>query len=145
MRKPKARTPQLTERYHSQMKVLVEDVALWRLLAAARSLPRGWIEEAAEASGVSASTVTMAIGGKTWSDMTDPPPVPPKERWAPREGGPTRPLCPACGRRKYSTGCRDAFHSVDHRSTRYANKDTKGGKSGAGSSSGKAKMPRARR
>lgn len=143
MRKSKVRRPpQLTERYHSQMKVLVEDVALWRLLAADRTLPRGWIEEAADASGVSASTVTMAIGGKTWSDMTDPPPVPPKERWSPREGGPTRPLCPTCGRRKYSSGCRDAFHTVDHRSTRYANKDAKGAKSSSGAKGKKARAGR---
>jgi hypothetical protein len=112
------------------MKVLVEDVALWRLAAADRTMPYGWIEEAAAARGVSASTVTMAIGGQTWFDMVDPPPVTAKERWAPRVSRQSRPRCPTCKRRKYERrGCRDSFHSVDHRSTRYHDKPAKGRKS----------------
>jgi hypothetical protein len=107
------------EKYHSQMKVFVEDVALWRLLAAERSMPYGWIEEVAAAAGVSASSVTMAIGGQTWADMTDPPPVSANERWAPRERKQSRPLCPTCARRRYEQrSCRDRFHAIDHRTTR---------------------------
>ena len=60
---------------HPQMKVLVEDVALWRILAAERALPYGWIEQAAAAPRVAATTVPMAIGGQNWAAMTDPPPV----------------------------------------------------------------------
>lgn len=120
---PQKRVAPIDEKYHSQMKVLVEDVALWRLLAADRSLPHGWIEDAARSRGVSASTVTMAIGGQTWSEMLDPPPVAAKERWAPRHSSRTRPVCPTCGRRKYARlDCRNRFHTVDHRSTRYADK-----------------------
>jgi hypothetical protein len=105
------------------MKVLVEDVALWRLIAASQSMPYGWIEEAAKARGVSASTVTMAIGGQNWADMTDPPPVEPLARWAPRYSQQKRPLCPACGRRKYAReACRDVFHTIDHRTTRHQQK-----------------------
>ena len=108
------------ERYHSQMKVLVEDVALWRLIAADRLLPHGWIDDAAAACGVSGSTVTMAIGGQTWSEMKEPPPVPPKERWAPRLSRRKRPKCPSCSRPKYARGdCRDRFHDIDHRTTRH--------------------------
>lgn len=121
--KSRPKTLSLDEKYHSQMKVLVEDVALWRLLAADRSLPHGWIEEAAASRGVSASTVTMAIGGQTWSKMTEPPPVKAKDRWAPRKTHRKRPKCPTCGRPKYAQfDCRNSFHSIDHRTTRYQKK-----------------------
>ncbi|MEO7086333.1 MAG: hypothetical protein ABI442_08395 [Gemmatimonadaceae bacterium] len=128
--KKKAATPSrvrgiVEQKFHSQMKVFIEDVALWRLIAADRALPHGWIEQAANARGVSASTVTMAIGGQTWAAMTDPPPVAAKERWSPRSLRRPRPTCPTCGRRKYGRfGCRDRFHTIDHRSTRYAKKTT---------------------
>jgi hypothetical protein len=127
-RKKSRRQPDsLNEKFHSQMKILVEDVALWRLLAADRSMPYGWIEEAAAARNVSASTVTMAIGGQNWAEILDPPPVNAKERWAPRESAHERPHCPSCGRRKYlRRSCRDAFHKVDHRTTRHQSSSAKG-------------------
>lgn len=102
-------------------KLLVEDVALWRLLAAERALPYGWIKLAAAARGVSSAAITTAIGGRSWHAMSDPAPVRAQQRWAHRSNPQQRPRCPACGQPKYRVrSCRHSFHTVDHRTTRHA-------------------------
>jgi len=106
---------------HPAAKLSVIDVSLARLIAADRSHYRGWILELATARGVAESTAVMAIGGRTWKCIEDPPAVPPRMRHNPRgRAGGTRPKCPRCRHAKYyavhnGKPCHHRFHSIDHR------------------------------
>lgn len=99
---------------HPCNKLLIEDVALLRLAAADRALPKGLMEAFARARRCSRASIAYAVGGRTWSGMTDPPPVDARRRVTPST---TRkaPSCPRCDRRKCARGCSHRFHSIDHR------------------------------
>ena len=106
---------------HGHAKLTEMDVALVRLIAAARALPRGWILDFANTRGVSDATVVMAIGGRSWAHITDPKPVASFKRHISKgSGSRTRPYCPSCDHAKcypFLNGkpCHDRFHTVDHR------------------------------
>jgi hypothetical protein len=98
---------------HHAAKFLVEDIALIRLVAADQALPLGMLTALANERGATVSALGMALRGEKWSAMTDPAPV---TNHQVIHAAPSRPLCPACGRRKYQRqDCAHRFHSIDHR------------------------------
>jgi hypothetical protein len=121
MRRRRRGSGQVAGELHPQAKISEADVALARLIAADRTQPRGWIAEMAVALKITDVALISAIGGDTWAIITDPPPVPARQRhrWSGRAPG-SRPACPTCAHAKYyavheGARCRDVFHTIDHR------------------------------
>lgn len=102
---------------HPQAKLTEADVALARLIARDASLPMGWMKELARTYGVTLSTLSSAIGGQTWRELTNPAPVPSGHRHKRGPRGAVPRHCPHCGRVKArGLDCGHAFHRFDHRS-----------------------------